>query len=548
MSKSMSTGALFQLGASPAPSDASGAAERPDESAPSRPFVPHCPSRLSRTPSFDALARVTVAASLACALAACSFGPNGDAPAMPQPAHYGAEPLPTQTVPAQGVTQQFVADAKAVPEWWKLYRSDALNALVDEGLRNSPTLAATDQNLAAAREQLRAQVGSSMLPTIDAGGQATRNRALAIPEIGPNTFLYDVFVGQLQAHYTFDLFGAERLANAGLAARVNVQVYQFDAARRALAANIVTATITSAALHAQIDTTERLVALANDQTRDTERRYELGAVSHADLLSAKQSAASVSASLPALKQQWITTRHALAVLLGRTPDAAPDDVDLAQLHLPEQVPVVVPSELLRSRPDIQAADAALKAAAANVGYATAQMFPSLTLSASMGQGGFSWPVALSGAGAIWSIGASLSQPLFHGGALLAQRRAAQDTYDATVSQYKQTVLAAFQNVADTLASLEHDAQSLDAANIAARSAQGVFDDTSARYRLGALPVASTRSSEQQWRSAQLDEIRYTSARLTDTAALFQSMGNPPVDQASASASTSAGAANATASN
>ncbi|CAE6832852.1 hypothetical protein R70006_06740 [Paraburkholderia domus] len=135
---------------------------------------------------------------------------------------------------------------------------------------------------------------------------------------------------------------------------------------------------------------------------------------------------------------------------------------------------MVPSELLRTRPDIQAADAALQAAAADVGVATAQMFPSLSLSASMGQGGFSWPVALSGAGAIWSVGASLSQPLFHGGALFAQRRAAVDTYDATVSQYKQTVLAAFQNVADTLAALQHDTQSLDAANVAARSAQEIL--------------------------------------------------------------------------
>ncbi|MFM0220243.1 efflux transporter outer membrane subunit [Paraburkholderia caledonica] len=469
-------------------------------------------------------------------LAACSFGPNGEPPAMPQPVHYGSEAQPAQTVAAQGVAQQFVVGAKPVPEWWKLYRSDALNALVDEGLRNSPTLAATEQSLAAAREQLRGQIGSSMLPTIDAGGQATRNRALAIPEIGPNTFLYNIFVGQLQAHYTIDLFGASRLADAALAARVNVQAYQLDAARRALAANIVSAAITSAALRAQIDTTERLATLANDQARDAQRRYALGAVSHADQLSAQQSAASLSASLPGLRQQWQTTHHALAVLLGRTPDAAPADLELAGLHLPEQVPVVVPSELLQARPDIQAADAALKAAAADVGVATAQMYPSLSLSASMGQGGFSWPVALSGAGAIWSIGASLSQPLFHGGALVAQRRAAMNTYEATVSQYKQTVLAAFQNVADTLAALEHDAQALDAANTATRSAQGIFDETSGRYRLGAVPVSSTRTSEQQFRNAQLDEIRYTSARLTDTAALFQAMGNPPVEAAKSGAS------------
>ncbi|MGF6569010.1 NodT family efflux transporter outer membrane factor (OMF) lipoprotein [Paraburkholderia sp. GAS333] len=477
----------------------------------------------------------------ACMLAACSFGPGGEPPAMPQPAHYGAEAQPTQTVPAQGITQQFVTGAKPVPEWWKLYQSDALNTLVDEGLRNSPTLAATDKSLAAAREQLRAQVGSSMLPTIDAGGQATRNRALTIPDLGPSTLLYNVFVGQLQVHYTFDLFGAARLADAALAARVNVQAYQFDAARRALAANIVTAAITSAALHAQIDTTERLVTLANEQARDTQRRYALGAVSHSDQLNAEQSAASLSASLPGLRQQWLTTRHALAVLLGRTPDAAPDDLELAQLHVPEQVPVVVPSELLRARPDIQAADAALKAAAADVGVATAQMFPSLSLSAAMGQGGFSWPVALSGAGAIWSIGASLSQPLFHGGALFAQRRAAQDTYEATVSQYRQTVLAAFQNVADSLAALQHDAQALDAANIAARSAHGIFVETSGRYKLGALPESSVRSGEQQFRNAQLDEIRYTSARLTDTAALFQAMGNPPVDDVQGVKAADAGA-------
>jgi NodT family efflux transporter outer membrane factor (OMF) lipoprotein len=487
------------------------------------------PSRLMRrTTLFDGTNGATAAAAAAL-LTACSFGPTGTPPAMPEPAHYGVEAQPSQTVAAQGVAQRFAVGAQPVPEWWRLYRSDALNALVDEGLRNSPTLAATDKNLAAAREQLRAQIGGSLLPTIDAGGQVSRQRALAIPEIGPNTFLYNVFVGQLQAQYTFDLFGAVRYANAALAKRVDLQAYQFDAARRALAANIVSAAISAAALDAQVATTERLVTLANEQAADTQRRYALGAVAHSDSLSAQQSAASLAAGLPALRQQALTTRHALAVLLGRTPDQAPPALDLAQLHLPDEVPVVVPSELLRTRPDIQAADAALKAAAADVGVATAQMYPSLTLNASMGQGGFNWPAAVSGAGALWSIAGSLSQPIFHGGALVAQRRAALDTYDATASQYRQTVLSAFQNVADTLAALEHDAQSLDAANAAALAAQSGFDETSARYRLGAVPVTVARASEQQFRNARLDEIRYTGARLADTAALFQAMGNPPAD-------------------
>jgi len=483
---------------------------------------------------------VALAASAALGLGACAFGPGGAPPEMPQPAHYGAQPQPERTVAAQGVSQQFVVGAKAVPQWWTLYRSDALNALVDEGLRSSPNLEAAGHNLTAAREQLRAQIGSTMLPTVDALGLAVRQHSPGIPEFGIDHLQNDVFAGLVQVRYTFDIFGATRLNNAALVSRFDIEAFQFDAARRALAANIVTAAIGAATLHAQIDTTERLIALANAQADDQRQRYALGAVSHTDALSAQQSADALAASLPALRQQWLATRHALAVLLGRTPDAAPPDLDLATLTLPEQVPVSVPSDLLKARPDIQAADAALKAAAAGVGAATAQMFPSITLTASLGQAGLSWPVATSGAGALWNIGASLTQPIFHGGELLAQRRAALASYDAANAAYRQTVLAAFQNVADQLAALEHDAQALDAADRSARLAENVFEDTSARYRLGAVPYFAVRQSEQQWRNARLDEVRYRGARLSDTAALFQAMGNPPSTGTAANAATPSG--------
>lgn len=471
--------------------------------------------------------RLALAAAAASALAACSFGPNGEPPAMPSPAHYGAAPQPTQTATAAGVAQQFEVGAQPVPQWWKLYRSDALDALVDEGLRNSQTLAAAEKSLAAAHEQLRAQIGSSLLPSIDAGARATRQRALGMPSFGPNTVLYNVFVGQVEASYTFDLFGAVRYANAGLRARVNQQAFQLDAARRALAANIVGSAINVAALDRQIAVTERLVALADDTARDDERRYALGAVSHTQALASRQNAASLAAGLPGLRQQRSAAAHALAVLLGRTPDAAPTVPALESFTLPERVPVVLPSELLRSRPDIRAADAMLKAAAAEVGVATAQLFPSISLSASIGQSGFSWAKALSGAGAVWSVGAGLSQPIFHGGALRAQRRAAIDSYDAAVLQYKAAVLSAFQDVADTLAALEHDAHTLASAGTAAQAARTGFEETSARRRLGALPPSAERASEQQYLNAELDEIRATSRRLADTANLFQAMGESP---------------------
>lgn len=478
------------------------------------------------------------------AVAGCAWGPSGEAPAMPQPRHYGAEPQPAQTVAAQGVAQQFVVGAQPVPQWWTLYGSPALNALVEEGLRNSPNLAAADHSLQAAREQLRGQIGSSVLPTVDALGVAQRQHSPGIPELGIDKLQYDVFAGLVEVRYSFDLFGATRLNNAALASRVDVQAFQFEAAQRALAANIVAAALGAATLHAEIDTTEQLVALADAQADDVAKRYALGAVSHTDLLSAQQSAASIATNLPVLRQQLSATRHALAVLLGRTPDAAPPDLDLASLALPAQVPVVVPSQLLKTRPDIEAADATLKAAAAEVGAATAQMFPSITLSAGLGEAGLSLPIATSGVGALWAIGASLTQPIFHGGALVAQRRAALQSYDAANASYRQTVLAAFQNVADQLASLEHDAQALDSASVSARSSQGVYEETNARYQLGAVPWYAVRQSEQQWRNARLDEIRYRGQRLSDTAALFQAMGNPPVAADSADATAAKAAATA----
>lgn len=468
-----------------------------------------------------------IAVFTALAASACSFGPSGTAPAMPSPAHYGAQPQPLQTVAAGGTAQRFDVGATPVPQWWRLYRSDALDALVEEGLRNSPTLAATQRSLSAAQQELRAQIGASTMPSIDAGGQVERTRSPVVPGIGPTTERYNVFVGQLQAQYNFDLFGATRYGNKASAARVDVQAYQLEAARRALAANIVGTAINVAALDRQIALTEGLVTLAGDTARDDAQRQALGSVSHAQALASARQAAALAATLAPLRQQRASSIHALAVLLGRTPDAAPAVPDLGSLSLPERVPVAVPAQLLRSRPDIQAAEAAVQAAAFDVGQATAQLFPNLSLTASMGRAGFSWPALLSGAGGIWAIGASVSQPIFHGGALMAHRRATKEAYEAAVLHYKSTVLSAFENVADSLAALENDAQMLASTESEARSAHMLFDETTSRYRLGSLPISAAQASEQQYLTAQIDAVRAQSQRLGDTAALFQAMGELP---------------------
>ncbi len=489
-----------------------------------------------------ALRSAAVAMVLTSTLSACVlFGPDRKPPHMPVTEHYTVEAQPTQLPAADGVAQTLAADAPPLPEWWKAYGSDDLNALVDEGLRNSPSLAAAQSTLRAAREELRSQIGSSMLPSIDVGFSPERQRALGIPILPKQqTFLYNVFAAEVQTSYTFDFFGAAFLADRALAGQIREQAFQLEATRRGLAANIVTATINAAALQEQVTATEQLVALGEQRAQQVAARYRLGSASHDEMLAAEQDAANAAATLPALRAQALAVRHAQAVLLGRTPDRAPAPLPLDSLHLPETVPVSVPSELLHQRPDILAAEAAVRATADEAGAATAALFPSLTLSASYGRGGFDWSTFTSPSGKIWSVGASLTQPLFHGGALLARRRQYQATYEAAVSQYKQTVLSAFRSVADTLVSLEEDANTLAQAQRAEAAARDSRSNTESRYKLGATPFYATLTAGQQYQSAHVQYLRARATRLADTAALFDSMGDLPVAEGAVQLSKAAG--------
>jgi len=190
------------------------------------------------------------------------------------------------------------------------------------------------------------------------------------------------------------------------------------------------------------------------------------------------------------------------------------------------LPVSVPSELLHQRPDILAAEAAVRASADAAGAATAAKYPSLTLSATYGRGGFDWSTLASPAGAIWSAGASLTQPIFHGGALRARERQYQAAYDAAVAQYRQTVLTAFQSVADTLVSLEDDARELEQTQRSAEALRGVQEELEGRYASGSTPLYTVLGARSQYQNAYVAYVAARAARLTDSAALLDAMGNP----------------------
>jgi NodT family efflux transporter outer membrane factor (OMF) lipoprotein len=471
--------------------------------------------------------RLTRILLLAALLAGCVAAPKPDAGQIVLPEQYSAAGTPPELITADGSTQHLRSGAPLVPNWWQSYQSDELNALVEEGLAHSPSLATAQATLKATHEQLRAQIGSNLFPSIDVGFAPSRQRALTIPTLPQQTFLYNVFALEAQASYRFDFFGASLYADRALAQQVEQQRFQFDATRRALATNIVIATINATTLNESVAATEQLVSLSEEYAQQLAARDRLGGIAHDDALAAELNAANLAASLPGLRAQLLAVRHAQAVLLGRSPDRAPTPLPLDSLRVPDELPLSIPSDLLHQRPDILAAEAAMRAAANEAGAAAALLYPSLTLSAAYGHGGFDWSTFTGPAGAIWSVGATISQPLFHGGALHAQKRQYADLFAAAESAYRLTVLTAFENVADTLASLEQDGEALKQSRRAADAAQQTLADAQARYRLGAISWSASLAAAQQYQSARVALARARAARLGDAASLYQAMGEVP---------------------
>jgi NodT family efflux transporter outer membrane factor (OMF) lipoprotein len=461
-------------------------------------------------------------------LTACAaFGPPRTPPPIASPSHYSIAPTADQVPSEHGPAQQLALGAAPPPEWWRAFGNPQLDALVSEALDHNQSLAAARANLRAAHEQVREQVGNNLYPHLDAGFSPSRQRALSIPGLQQQTFLYDVFAAEVQGGWTLDFFGASMLADRALLGQVRAQAYELEVERRAVAFNVVLAAINAASLKAQIDAVAVYTDAQERRALQLRERYQLGSAARLDMLGAEEEAAEAQRVLPPLRRQLLTVQHAEAVLLGRTPDAAPAALPLDELHLPDRLPVAVPSELLHQRPDILAAEGSVRAGADAAGAASAALYPTLTLSAAYGRGGFDWSTFSSPAGAIWNAGASLTQPLFHGGALRARQREYQAAYEAAVARYRQTVLAAFQSVADTLVSLDEDAKELEQTQRSADALKEVQQELEGRYAQGSAPVYTVLGARSQYQNAYVTYVAARATRLTDSAALLDAMGNPP---------------------
>ena len=490
-------------------------------------------SRASSAALF-ALRPVTLALALLTALAGCAVGPNFREPAAPAVDAYRADALPPQTVSTEAPTgdaQRFLEDADVPARWWTTFASEEIARRVDQSLAHSPTIASAQALLRQAQENVAAARGS-LFPSVDASAGVTRGNAnglgggaavTADGALGPSVF--NVYNAGVNVGYTLDLFGGVRRGIEAQSALADAQRFQLEGTYLTLAANVVTASVREASLRGQIEATEEIIKVYQQSLDLVEKQNEIGAKSLADVLVIRTAVANTRALLPSLRLQLAQTQTQLAVYLGEFPAQSQlAAVDLDAMTLPHEVPVTLPSKLVRQRPDIRAAEAQLHTATAEVGVSTANLFPQVTLSGSAGSSALHSGDLFGGGTKAWTLGANLLQPIFHGGTLRAQKRAAEAGLDKAAADYQSTVLSAFQNVADSLRALELDAENLHAQADAEQSSQRSLDLVRVQYKDGATSYLQVLDATRQYQQARIGLIQARAARLSDTAALYTALG------------------------
>jgi NodT family efflux transporter outer membrane factor (OMF) lipoprotein len=466
------------------------------------------------------------------ALAGCAVGPDfkpPEAPAVADAAHaYTSVSLPSQTASAPGTggaAQRFVAGADVPALWWQLFRSPPLDQLVRSAVANSPTLASAQAALRQAQELYTADAGSRLWPGVTGQVGATRERVSQAASQVPGGITYNLYNASVNVSYTIDAFGATRRDLEGLQAAVGYQRYQVEAAYLTLTANLVTTAIQEASLRAQLQATQQVIDAETKSLQVVGRQAQVGAISRSVVLAQQTQLAQTRATLPALDKALAQTRQQLAVYAGRLPDDATlPEFTLDSLQLPADLPVSLPSSLVRQRPDIQASEALLHQASANVGVATANQYPQITLTGSVGAQSLQPGQLFNRASSAWSLGAGLLAPIFNGGSLQARRHAAEAAYDQAQAQYRQTVLNAFLNVANTLRALDSDAQALRAQAEAENLARQSLDLVTAQYRSGAVSYLALLDAQRSVQQTRIGVVQAQATRYADTAALFQALG------------------------
>jgi NodT family efflux transporter outer membrane factor (OMF) lipoprotein len=473
-----------------------------------------------------------VALSIIAALSGCAVGPNFKRPTAPADSGYGSAPVQGKLTSSEGTdrnAQWLVADMDIPAQWWTLFQSPKLDRLVERAMNANPNVNAAQAALRQSHE-LYAAERASFFPTVQGGLMATRAKnavgAVANPTVLPQESpYYNLYTAQLSVSYLPDIFGSTRRSVEAARAQTESSRFQLEATYLTLSSNVVVTAIQEASLRGQIAVTERLLELQHQLTAKVRQQLTLGTVSRLDVLTQESLEAQTAATLPPLQKQLGQTRDALTALLGKLPAEEPEETfRLDELTLPTELPVSLPSRLVKQRPDIRQAEAVLHIASAQDGVALADMLPQFAISANTGSSALQIGQLLGTGTGFWTLGASATQTLFDAGALLHKHRAADAALDEAAAQYRAAVVLACQNVADTLRALQADADALEAGTKASHAAKASFDLTRQQRELGTINYISVLAAEQIYQQSELALLQAEANRYSDTAGLFQALG------------------------
>lgn len=459
-------------------------------------------------------------------LSGCAVGPDFHAPAAPKTEGYTKKPLPSTVAVSQNgkkVVQTFTEGSDIPGEWWTLFHSKPLNGLVEQALKSNPNLQAAEASLMQALENVGAGEGS-FLPSgtgsLNTNQQFFNGAAFGAPYLSS---LFTLNTANVSVSYTLDVFGGIRRQVESLKALADYQRYQLEAAYLTLTSNIVLTAIQEASYRAQIEATRQIVDVLEKELVIVRRQFDLGYASRAAVLTQETQVAQEKALLPGLEKQLAIQRHQMAVYMGRFPnEKIGDDFKLDELTLPTELPVSLPSKLIEHRPDIRSAEEQLHSASAQIGVATANMLPQVSLTGNYGSeslNGFFAPGSQ-----YWAWGPTLSNPIFQEFTLFHQRKAAVAAFQKAKAQYKDAVLQAFQNVADTLRALQSDAETLNAQTDAERAAEESLRISERQFSIGAIGYPDLYNAQRNFQQALINLVQARASQYADTVALFQALG------------------------
>jgi NodT family efflux transporter outer membrane factor (OMF) lipoprotein len=462
------------------------------------------------------------------ALTGCAAGTRFHEPKLPKGATYILpSPSPRPFIPG-GATrddQKLDFGGNLPGQWWQLFRSPELSALVRAALKQNPGLKSAQAALNQSQELFFASE-SNLLPKIDGGTQAQREKinaaSLGLPNVRPT---FSVVTGALSTSYAPDVWGGIRREIQLSGAQVDYQRFELEETYLSLTSKVVDAAISIAATRAQIAITQKVITDETNELAIIRHQFLIGGASRLDVLQQDTSLAIARAKLPPLIKQLTQSRNQLAALTGVYPNNITNaDFSLKTLHLPVRLPISLPSKLIVQRPDVRAAQALLHAACAKLGIAVANQLPQLTISASLGNTADGFTNLFSSVTGVWTIMGGISQTLFDAGALQDKKRAASDDVRKASEQYRSIVIAAFQKTSDALRAVQIDASTFHAQRDAEKKAAQGYSLSKERFLAGAINYLTLLTTDRTWQNTKLALTKDRATRLSDTVALFQALG------------------------